>query len=232
MDTEHTQPLFLPDSDDEAHSRPTSPEPSAYSSDGPGLFFADSEDDEPPQPSEPEKQDSDIEEIILMDVDVKPSESRAPSIPREPSKLVGTSRGASSRPSPALAVDGPPNKKRKVTSDGELNSTYLGSFLVGNAWSTVRGKGYVKPGDEIKVVRDRKTTTSTKAEASSKQKPKDAKSKGGKKQLSIATMLKPQSAKPTKKLENTVVRLTTKSGSGKLMRSMGRFLSIFNIVSQ
>ncbi|KAK7686705.1 hypothetical protein QCA50_010305 [Cerrena zonata] len=216
MDTEDKQPLFLPDSDDEAGrspSRPTSPEASAYSSDGPGLFFADSDDDEPPKPSEPEKLETDTEDIILMDVDVKASASRASSVPREPSKLAGNSRGTSSRPTPALVSDGPPNKKRKFTSNEDLKSTYLGSFLVGNAWSTVRGKGYVKSGDEIKVVRDRKSTSSAKAETSSKPKAKDAKSKGGKKQLSIATMLKPQQAKPTKKLENTVVRLTTKSGS-------------------
>lgn len=219
MDTETKQPLFLPDPDDEVEqspSRATSPEPSAYSSDGPGLFFADSEDDEPPQPSEPEKPDTGLEEVITMDVDSKPTELRASSIPRDSAKLVGNFRGASSRSSPALPSDGPPNKKRKVTSESDLNSTYLGSFLVGNAWSTVRGKGYVKPGDEIKVIRDGRSSAPGKADSSFKAKSKDSKSKGGKKQLSIATMLKPQTSKPAKKLENTVVRLTTKSGSGKL----------------
>ena len=218
MDTENKQPLFLPSSDDEREqspSRATSPEASAYSSDGPGMFFADSDDDDPPQPSEPEKIEEDvIEEVIAMDVDIKPIESRAPSIPLEPSKLVGTSRAASSRPSPAPPTDGPPNKKRKVASDTETDSNYLGSFLVGNAWSTVKGRGYITSGDEIKVVRDGRPSAPAKAETSSKSKAKDAKSKGGKKQLSIATMLKPQTAKPIKKLENTVVRLTDKSGSG------------------
>lgn len=43
----------------------------------------------------------------------------------------------------------PPRKKRKLspeaTKDEKLfTSAYLGSFLVANAWSTVRGKGYVQ----------------------------------------------------------------------------------------
>ena len=92
------------------------------------------------------------------------------------------------------------------------------SFLVGNAWSTVRGKGYVKPGEEIKIERDahgdgRKAGPS-KAK-NTKSTPKDAKSsKSGKKQLSIATMLKPQPAKPTRKKQDLVVRLVNQRGFG------------------
>lgn len=44
-------------------------------------------------------------------------------------------------------------------------------------------------------------------------KKNDAKSSGGKKQLSIATMLKPQPPKPKKK-QNLVVRLVAKGGFG------------------
>ncbi|THG99879.1 hypothetical protein EW026_g2563 [Hermanssonia centrifuga] len=105
-----------------------------------------------------------------------------------------------------------PAKKRKLSLQNlvPFSSAYLGSFLVGKAWSTVRGKGYVKPGDEINIERDEQEVV-TKDETKNKRN-KGAKGKDGKKQLSIATMLKPQPAKATKKKQDLVVRLTTKSG--------------------
>lgn len=56
--------------------------------------------------------------------------------------------------SPVSSVDvereiEPPKKKRKLSPEPSntqppFTTAYLGSFLVGNAWSTVRGRGYVK----------------------------------------------------------------------------------------
>ncbi|CAL1694577.1 unnamed protein product [Somion occarium] len=234
MVEDQVKPLFFPDSDDEgvqALPRTSSPEPSAYSSDsGPGLFFADSEDDEPPIQAENSIANN---EEIPMEVDIKTKETvdgRASSVSSS-SKLPGNSRVPSSRSSPALGTEGPPAKKRKLSPDSavdskESKSAYLGSFLVGNAWSTVRGKGYIKSGDEIRVVRDGRRSLSSK-EDDRKAKVKDNKTKGGKKQLSIATMLKPQPAKSTKKLENTVVRLTKKAGFefGRLPQDIASWVS-------
>ncbi|KAH8102375.1 SNF2 family N-terminal domain-containing protein [Cristinia sonorae] len=110
----------------------------------------------------------------------------------------------------------PPKKKRKLSPalPSRPATMYLGSFLVGNAWSTARGKGYVKAGDEIKVERDGlERAESQKSKVVARNTPKDNKPlKGGKKQLSIATMLKPQPTKPTKKKQDLVVRLINKRG--------------------
>lgn len=47
----------------------------------------------------------------------------------------------------------------------------------------------------------------------------DVRSKGGKKQLSIATMFKPQPAKPAKRKQDLVVRITNQRGFGERIRN-------------
>src|SRR5882762_1358708 len=67
----------------------------------------------------------------------------------------------SSSPPSAAFDSSPPSKKRRVSpaphtkaKGTPFRSAYIGSFVVGNAWSTVKGRGYVKPGDDIRVERD------------------------------------------------------------------------------
>lgn len=230
------QSLFFADSDDEAapeersmqHSdvpitssspAPSSPE-SRVSGKDQALFLEDSDD-----------------EVILVDV-----ESPAGTLQQDPvadsdvkmefaelnkamfeQPVAGSSRISQPEPQPARPTSTrnsePPAKKRKLSADKGATSPgrsmYLGSFVVGNAWSTVRGKGYVRSGDEILIERDSRIVDPPKTKNTGKSTAKDAKpSKTGKKQLSIATMLKPQPAKPTKKKQDIVVRLANTRGFG------------------
>ena len=114
----------------------------------------------------------------------------------------------------------PPAKKRRLSltalqSDNKppFRSAYIGSFLVVNAWSTVKGKGYIKNGDEICVELDNVDEASSKIRLPSNGKG----AQGKKKQLSIDTMFKAaQQSKPAKKKLSAVVHLTNKKGFGML----------------
>ncbi|THH10977.1 hypothetical protein EW145_g955 [Phellinidium pouzarii] len=119
-----------------------------------------------------------------------------------------------------------PRKKRKIMQAShhpkvERSEYYLGSILVGNAWSTVRGSGYVKNGDPILVERD-----SLQDENSSS---KDAKRKGKGKQVTLKTMFKSQvKSGPLKKPKaNTIVRLTNSRGFefGRLPTDVSNWIS-------
>ncbi|TFY55395.1 hypothetical protein EVG20_g9332 [Dentipellis fragilis] len=120
----------------------------------------------------------------------------------------------SSSPAPSSRDSPPPAKKRRLSPPRNtqaskkpaFRSAYIGSFLVANAWSTVKGKGYIKPGDAIRVERDEQDEETKSRPAFS------GKEKGKKKQLNIATMFKAQQTKPVKKKTNTVVRLTNARG--------------------
>lgn len=113
-------------------------------------------------------------------------------------------------------------KKRKVESNVVHSHTppkrseyYLGSIIVGNAWSTVRGTGYIKNGDPIFVERDTLMQDSG----------KDQKKKGGGmkgKQTTINSMFKPQtkSELAKKPKANTVVRLTNARGFGTFLHNI------------
>ncbi|TCD62159.1 DNA helicase rad5 [Steccherinum ochraceum] len=205
---------------------PSSPESRASTKEA--LFLEDSDDDvvlmdDGPSMSQAHKiragdtdmeVAADLEKSLFEDIRSGPIPG-----PSRQSPEVKSSRSAS------LRVDEPPSKKRKLSPENQRTATlalptsmYLGSFLVGNAWSTARGKGYVKPGEEIKVERDSVTVEPRKADgqkakSASKGASKDGKgSKNGKKQLSIATMLKPQPMKSTRKKQDLVVRLANMRG--------------------
>ena len=104
-----------------------------------------------------------------------------------------------------------PVKKRRV--DNEASSTsafYIGEFIVPDAWSSVSGHGYVTKNEEVYLKRinasESKEVKSTVKSAI----------KGGKRQLSIANMLKGQPSKASsrqKKIDN-VVYIVNKNGSG------------------
>lgn len=106
----------------------------------------------------------------------------------------------------------PPTKRRRLSLSSQSkpaiksDGTYLGTFLVPNAWSTVKGTGYIKSGDEIRTERDSPEDISVAGSTSVK---------GKKKQLTLKAMLKPQPAKNVKRKVDTIVRLTNKGGFGK-----------------
>ncbi|KAI0049269.1 hypothetical protein FA95DRAFT_1489629 [Auriscalpium vulgare] len=166
-----------------------------------------------------------IDDEIPDDIPPVPSSSRASS----------ASSLASRSPSPiytARGISPPPAKRRRVspTKQPPFRSAYLGSFIVGNAWSTAKGKGYVKPGDQILVERDDLDDDGPSSKPSKGRtvtNGKTSSSKGKGKQLSLATMLKQQPLKPSKKKAHTVVRLTNRAGFefGRLPNEVAKWVS-------
>ena len=120
------------------------------------LFFADSEDEEITALRDMVSTMNDIPGMTLdigqlgeeMNVDVQTprvESGRASSV----SSVSSAAPPISSSPAcsiPPETSNEPPKKKRKLSPEASdpFVSAYLGSFLVGNAWSTVRGKGFVK----------------------------------------------------------------------------------------
>ncbi|KAF9650357.1 hypothetical protein BDM02DRAFT_3223262 [Thelephora ganbajun] len=102
-----------------------------------------------------------------------------------------------------------PNKRRKLSlpSDFDFKSAFLGSIVVANAWSTVKGKGYVKNGDPILVEWDRLKQEDELPRKSDKKKPLQKKGK----QLTITALMKPRQDN-FKKKQNDIVRLTNRGG--------------------
>ncbi|KAH7915692.1 SNF2 family N-terminal domain-containing protein, partial [Hygrophoropsis aurantiaca] len=208
------------------------------------LFFADSDDESIPayqadkptgsrQPSiskdGPDDSWSDVEIPGFDEVPRASSVSSVSSIQslRRSSPTPGD-RASDERPAKKRRFSPPP---KPVTAQTEFESAYLGSFLVGNAWSTVKGKGYIKPGEEIQIERDNPDDASSSKSGPSvantgKGKKKDIPDKK-KKQLSLATMLKPLPQKVVKKKTDTVVRLTNKRGFefGRLPQDVASWVS-------
>ncbi|CAA7268072.1 unnamed protein product [Cyclocybe aegerita] len=176
--------------------------------------------------------DSDVEKEDSMPVDL-PSSSKHPPLmedndsdieiveqPREQKSSNDTQSSASACAHPN--AHSPPatniSKKRRLSADplppskASFPRTYLGELLVPNAWSNVSGKGYVKPNDTVLVKRDKEEHISKPSTA--KPKPGNGKKKSdGKKQITLATMLKPQPAKPSKKKKaDSIVRLVNSKG--------------------
>ena len=104
-----------------------------------------------------------------------------------------------------------PAKRRKLSPpDFGFKSAFLGSIVVANAWSTVKGKGYVKNGDPILVEWDRLKQEEDPPRKSDKKKPKG-------KQLTITALMKPRQDNFKKKKQNDIVRLTNRGGFGKFV---------------
>ncbi|KAI0828919.1 SNF2 family N-terminal domain-containing protein [Trametes gibbosa] len=95
------------------------------------------------------------------------------------------------------------------------------SAHIDRAWSTVKGSGYIKSGEEIRIER----------EDIAKPPPppikKGAKGKDGKKQLTIASMLKPAPTKPSRKKQDSIVILTNARGFefGRLPQDVASWVS-------
>ncbi|KAG1836584.1 SNF2 family N-terminal domain-containing protein [Suillus subalutaceus] len=168
------------------------------------LFFADSDDEDIPRFQTPRPIAIDSEFVVSgndseSDLEIPSFEEvpRASSISRPPVKKRRLS---------------PPSKIQARTGQASFDHpAYLGSFLVGNAWSTVRGKGYIKPGDTIGIERDDPDDFKSGLLVSGKGKKKALPDNGKKKQLTLGAMLKSQPPKTTKKAD-TVVRLTNDRG--------------------
>ena len=178
------------------------------------LFFADSEDENDSSETTrfPSMQQHDFlqDSVIEIDEDIE-----VPSLRQSPAASVSSaSLPRSSSPADSVKSDEPPMKKRRLSSANHyaLNVSdpmFIGSIIIHNAWSTTRGTGYVKSGDEIIIERDELE------EEVPRQKPKG---KGATKQLSISAMIKGQAAKPARRKQDFIVRLTNKRGFGKCWR--------------
>lgn len=207
------------------------------------LFFADSDDEDvkmnvspivPPTVSVPKGQIIHVDEDDLGYVDIPQVSS-----PSRPSSSIASNRSSPSAGnllrSPSLEAIEPPKKKVRL-AEGSIKiatvdavctmtsppvtstfkSAYLGSFIVGNAWSTVKGKGYCRSGDDIVISRDNADEATSVGKGSTKgQTLKASGSKGKastKKQLTLATLMK-QPPKLKKKID-TSVRILNKRGFG------------------
>lgn len=145
--------------------------------------------------------------------------------------------------SPTISIrssSSPVPKKRKVTPLGVKKQTepmeapipldsmkdsgtdfkpaYIGSFLVPNAWSTCKGRGWVKPGEEICIRRNEGEVASGSWAKSDPTKGKAIKTVRGK-QLKLTSMMKVKEkgtgTKPVKNQKpDNVVRFTNSRGFG------------------
>ena len=216
--------LFFAGSDDDeppiANSAKSSSLPPSSSPHSHVLFLEDSDDDSmyiSPKPSNvPEKakrpmvieeEDPDIQIMKHSQVSAKTKTDQD----SHPTSLSPTLDKKPLSP-------GPVAKKRRLLppehesspNATEFSPIYLGEVVISNAWSNVSGKGYVKQNETVVVKREEQELPQA---GTSKLKPTAV--QNGKKQISIATMLKPQPAKSTKKKKkDNIVRLVNNKGSG------------------
>ena len=105
----------------------------------------------------------------------------------------------------------PPEHESLPNRPTEFLPIYLGEVVISNAWSNVSGKGYIKLNEIVIVKREEQDLPQA---GTSKPKPITVQS-GKRKQISIATMLKPQPVKSTKKkTKDNIVRLVNNKGFG------------------
>ncbi|KAH7886199.1 SNF2 family N-terminal domain-containing protein [Phlebopus sp. FC_14] len=202
------------------------------------LFLADSDDEEVPRFELPSglvagtdlwdgRGDDSASDVELPSFEELPRASSVSSQSSMPSQRT-------SSPPPAQSNDFPPPAKKRRLSPAPIPTTlsikardaYIGSFLVGNAWSTVKGKGYIKPGDEVCIERDNLDDTLP-SNTTGKGKNKGPGEQGKKKQLSLKTMLNSQPPKLKKRKTDTIVRLTNKGGFefGRLPQDVAAWVS-------
>lgn len=193
--------LFLEDSDDD-DSMYMSPKPSTFS-------------EKAKRPIVIEEEDPDIQIMKHSQVSTKIKSDQH----SRPTSLSPTLDKKTLSPGPVA------KKRRLLTPEHEspLNHAteflpiYLGEVVISNAWSNVSGKGYIKQNETVIVQREEQDLPQA---GTSKPKPTTVQS-GKKKQISIATMLKPQPAKSTKKKKkDNIVRLVNNKGSGDYCSSL------------
>ena len=196
------------------------------------LFFASSDDESDSRPAN-------IDDIVKR---------RTQNALSSPSVVASSSPHFASYSVSSVCSTSPPQpKKRKVTPpemkkqqdprqtamslNPVLESTgfeppYIGSFLVPNAWSTCKGRGWVKAGEEICIRRNEGDAASVSSIKSNSSKPKTDKKVSGK-QLKLTSMMKVKDngpvPKPIKRHKpDNVVRFTNSRGFGE-WSSLGCF---------
>jgi DNA repair protein RAD5 len=207
------------------------------------LFLASSDDEEEvfavdrfetPIPQRTSIIENRLESLTphIHGVDVPSSEglSRASSV----SSVDPNTSHANSPRARSSSEDLPPSKKRRISplpSEAEplsilkediaqastlqpFEEAFIGSFLVGNAWSTVKGRGYIKPGDPVLIERYDSGSANTQTKGKKSKQGEKSAGKGKSKQLNLATMLKsgPKPSLANAKKKDTIVRLTNASG--------------------
>ncbi|KAJ3890429.1 DNA repair protein RAD5 [Lentinula edodes] len=196
------------------------------------LFLpTDSDDEEEDIPIIPQKRGSspdihheDIDEMDLDTIDIPRATSVSASSMSEYISISSDSEEeAVTRPMKKKKQVSPPAKKRRLSPSFALPSPtdiiqfpiYVGEFLVPNAWSSISGSGYVTTNDNVRIERDvdysKISEVSTKRKGKGKEKANEK--NGGKKQVSIKSMINAQPVKaPNKRTTDTIVRLVTTRG--------------------
>ncbi|KAK7064681.1 DNA repair protein RAD5 [Favolaschia claudopus] len=218
MDSEERPPLFFAGSDDEEEevieqgdeqqdvdmeppdaapsSSRGSPAPSTPSS---RLFLEGDSDDEEDlfeETAAPQKRPISIDDDSDAEIQCIPP----PEVQKGPLKA-GPSKRSPQKSSP------PPAKKRRISSPSSQDTTptFLGEMVFAHAWSNVSGKGYIKVGEEVKIMREMQDSKKT----GGKEKKKTG---DGKKQMSLVSMFKqPANLSKNKKTDN-IVRLYNSRG--------------------
>ncbi|KAF8444821.1 SNF2 family N-terminal domain-containing protein [Boletus edulis BED1] len=180
------------------------------------LFLPDSDDEDVPIFEAPLNSIAAMTPLATGAADDSESDFELPSVEEVPrassvssmSSVVSRDSSPPLPPQTTIRSSLPPTKRRRLSLSTQpkpaikSDGMYLGTVLVPNAWSTVKGKGYIKPGDEVMIERD--TPEDTSAAGTSV--------KGKKKQLTLKSMLKSQPVKNVKRKTDTIVRLTNKGG--------------------
>ncbi|KAK0481797.1 P-loop containing nucleoside triphosphate hydrolase protein, partial [Armillaria novae-zelandiae] len=223
--TRNLEPLFLVNEDSVSMDLDEETRDVTQRSRSEPLFLEDSEDDEPLYPAAPSSSSKGkrhiTEELYGSDIEV----SSVADVPRASSASSFSDRVSVSPPpitekeKEKRSPEKPPVKKRKLshppglpTVELDVNlftATYIGEFVVPNAWSNVSGK-YIKRNDTVRIERDQRDGS----QPSSSEKRGKPNKKDGKKQLSIATMFKPQRQplQPSKRKADSIVRLLNSRG--------------------
>ena len=171
----------------------------------------------------PDEEDADSGEVpveMLRSVSIRPEAN--PTDDADMSDVFGIQGGSRPATRRRLEETSRPNKRRKLspTSDFDFKSAFLGRIVVPNAWSTVKGKGYIKDGDPIFVEWDKLKQEEDLPRKSDKKKPPQKKGK----QLTITALMKPRSENFKRKKQNDIVRLTNKGGFGELTQRIILYL--------
>lgn len=161
----------------------------------------------------PDEEDADSGEApaeMLRSVSIYPEANPTDDV--DMSEVFGIQGGSRPPTGRRLEESFRPNKRRKLspTPDFDFKSAFLGRIVVPNAWSTVKGKGYIKDGDPIFVEWDKLKQEGDLPRKGDKKKPPQKKGK----QLTITALMKPRSENFKKKKQNDIVRLTNKGGFG------------------
>jgi DNA repair protein RAD5 len=211
------EPLFLPDSEDDTSSTLATQILANSKRKALFLYCKNSDSDETKIPSFERSltiaSKSSDDEVVLS------SPPNEPVSPHMKKRRLSPSLNSSYFNQIEASSKQRPSGESSTHTEPHKTSYYLGSFIIGNAWATVKGHGYIKTGDEILIEREDqvekpgfKNYPSNNIVAKSKS--KESKEKGKTKQLTLTSMMKSQPSNLAKKKVDTIVRLTNIRGFG------------------